>query len=52
MEKVKHVAPESASRGAQHVAASVQRSSAPFAAGARAVGFLLGWLWGHRQRTS
>lgn len=42
MEKVKHVAPESASYGTQHVAASVQRSSAPLAADALAVGFLLG----------
>ena len=52
MEKVQHIAPESASSWAQHVAASVQRRSVPFAAGALAVGFLLGWLWRHRQRTS
>jgi len=52
MEKVKHVAPESASSWAQHVAASVQRRSALSAAGALAGGFLLGWLPGHRQRTS
>jgi hypothetical protein len=49
---VKHVAPESASSGARHVAASVQRRSAPFAAGVLAVGFLLGCLPGYRQRTS
>lgn len=52
MEKVKHVAPESASFGMQHVAASVQRRPAPFAAGALAVGFLLGWLLGRRRRAS
>jgi hypothetical protein len=48
----KHVAQESTSSGAQHVAASVQRRSAPFTAGPLAVGFLLGWQPGHRQRTS
>lgn len=52
MEKVKHVAPESASSWVQHVAASVQRRSALSLAGAIAVGFLLGWLLGHRQGTS
>ena len=50
--ELKHVAPESASSGAQGVAASAQRRPAPFAAGALAVGFLLGWLLGGRRRAS
>lgn len=52
VEKVKHVSPESASSGAQHVAASVQRRPAPFAAGALAAGLLLGWLLGRWRRAS
>jgi ElaB/YqjD/DUF883 family membrane-anchored ribosome-binding protein len=52
MEKVKHVAPESANSAAQQVAASVQRRPVPFAAGALAVGFLLGWLLGRWRRAS
>jgi hypothetical protein len=52
VEKVKHATPESASSGAQHLAANAQRRPAPFAAGALAAGLLLGWLLGHRQRGS
>jgi ElaB/YqjD/DUF883 family membrane-anchored ribosome-binding protein len=52
VEKVKRATPESASSGAQHMAVSAQRRPAPFVAGALAVGLLLGWLLGHRQRTS
>ena len=50
VEKVKHATPESASSGARHMAANAQRRPTPFAAGALAVGLLLGWLLGHRQR--
>jgi hypothetical protein len=50
-EGVKQATPESAGAGAQLVAASAKRKPVPFAAaGALAVGVLLGWLLGRRRR--
>ncbi len=50
--KAKGAAPDSASTGAQQVAATVQRKPVPFtAAGAFAAGVLFGWLLGRYNAT-
>jgi chromosome segregation ATPase len=47
--KTRQATPESASAGAQQIAATVQRKPLPFAtAGAFAAGVLIGWLAGRR----
>jgi ElaB/YqjD/DUF883 family membrane-anchored ribosome-binding protein len=47
--KAKHITPDSASAGAQHVASRIQEKPMPFTAGgAFAAGLLLGWLLGRR----
>jgi ElaB/YqjD/DUF883 family membrane-anchored ribosome-binding protein len=49
IDEVKQAAPESANEGAHQLVVSAQRKPVPFAAaGALALGLLLGWLVGRR----